>query len=386
VVSANVFNIADRRGTYGNSVPVFRSDHSLAPGNSLWLTGLRKSSSTRTNLFVQEAAGGATSFEIEFFAPDGTPVGTKLSLSAAGFRLVPLADAVPEGAVAARITNLASSQGRLVAYATPVDLQSGDTWSLVDWNVFFQTDPREVSLIPIVGSLHGANDSFFRSDVAVTNRGTSIANGVLEYWSQNQRLEREIALEPKQTLVVNDLVGSYFPSRPESFGYALITPRTGELSVSSRTFTTAGTSVGTFGMGVPTLTMASGLRVGQSKLISGLELSRPSTILARKPGSFRTNVGLIETAGKSAKVRITVVFPDLGQLASTTRVASFDFDLQPRDALLVLDLSDRIAAIRPVGDLRNVQLQFQVLSGDGAVTVFTSSADNGSQDALLRIE
>ncbi len=39
-----------------------------------------------------------------------------------------------------------------------------------------------------------------------------------------------------------------------------------------------------------------------------------------------------------------------------------------------------------IGDLRGIQADFQVVSGSGSVTIFTSSTDNGSADSILRTE
>ena len=38
------------------------------------------------------------------------------------------------------------------------------------------------------------------------------------------------------------------------------------------------------------------------------------------------------------------------------------------------------------GDLSNVEADFQVISGEGAVVLFTSSVDNATGDSILRTE
>jgi hypothetical protein len=39
-----------------------------------------------------------------------------------------------------------------------------------------------------------------------------------------------------------------------------------------------------------------------------------------------------------------------------------------------------------VGDLRGIEADFQVVGGNGAVMVYTSSVDNGTNDSILRTE
>ena len=70
------------------------------------------------------------------------------------------------------------------------------------------------------------------------------------------------------------------------------------------------------------------------------------------------------------------------------RLISKTYELKPHEFLQQQNLSTRIIAdANPnVGDLRNVQVEFRVVGGEGAVMVFTSSIDNGSADQLLRTE
>jgi hypothetical protein len=44
------------------------------------------------------------------------------------------------------------------------------------------------------------------------------------------------------------------------------------------------------------------------------------------------------------------------------------------------------AARDTLGDLRGLEADFQVIGGNGAVAVFTSSIDNGTGDSILRTE
>jgi len=39
-----------------------------------------------------------------------------------------------------------------------------------------------------------------------------------------------------------------------------------------------------------------------------------------------------------------------------------------------------------LGDLRDIQLEIRVIGGEGAVTPFVIASDNGSGDAIVRLE
>jgi hypothetical protein len=114
-----------------------------------------------------------------------------------------------------------------------------------------------------------------------------------------------------------------------------------------------------------------------------------ASVIAGRPATFRTNFGILETAGASARVRVTLkyTFP-AGPKISGVGTASKDYDLAPNQFILVNGIAaDIIGATRnSLGDLRNIEADFQVIDGDGAVMVFTSSVDNGTADTILRTD
>ncbi len=389
-VNANIFNVTDRNGTYGTALPIFRSDRALRAGESLFLTGLRRDAerSTYTNMFIQETSGGIAGYEIEFFDAAGKPVGEKRTGGVDPFRLAQLNDAVPLGALAARITNAADSGGRIVAYATPIDNVSGDFWTVADWNRELGAALDEPVIIPVAGSVHGRLNTFFRTDLSVTNRSASGGSGTLTFFDRGgPTRQRELALTGSQSLVLGDIVGTSFPDLNEPLGYLEFEPHEGgTFSLTSRTFATQPGIQGTFGTGVPVLPRSAALRLGQSKIITGLDVASPQTTNAGKPGTFRTNIGIIEISGKPATVEVTVVYADIRQLISGIRLTTLRYEVGPHGSVNK-SLAEEIRIGNPnVSDLRSVQLKFRVVSGEGAVIAYTSSVDNGTQDQVLRVQ
>ncbi|HEY8132704.1 MAG TPA: SCE4755 family polysaccharide monooxygenase-like protein [Thermoanaerobaculia bacterium] len=369
LVSTNIFNSSNAAGTTGTVIPTFRSDRGVGAGDGLVLTGLRRDATSHTNLFIQEMSGAGSTIQTEFLAADGSSLGTRTD-AVGPFALNGGNNVVPAGAVAAILTN--TGPGKFLAYATPVDDASGDNWSVVDWSKQFGYSRNEAVIIPVAGVVHGANNTFFRTDVAVTNTGSGTGSGTLRYVSRTgDDVSRQIALGARQSNVIHDVIGTLFGSTADSVGYLLFTPITGTFAITSRTYTTAGGGAATFGTGVPTLAASGALKAGAMQSIGSLEDS----------AAFRTNFGLMEVSGSSVRVRVTLRVPAIGS-------ASKDYTLNPNQFLLLNGIASEIlgAARDTLGDLRGLQADFQVLDGNGAVVLFTASVDNGTGDLILRTE
>ena len=88
-------------------------------------------------------------------------------------------------------------------------------------------------------------------------------------------------------------------------------------------------------------------------------------------------------------VRATLRFTSGAQNAAAQGIASANFDLGPGQFLQINGVSQAIigASTRnTLGDLFNMQLDFEVISGQGAVVVYTSTLDNGTGDSILRTD
>lgn len=387
-VNTNVFNSSNPAGTYGTALPTLRSDRSVAPGERLVLTGLRQDNITHTNLFFQETAGGSATVQTEFLGADGSTLGTR-SDTVASFGVSQVNNVVPPGAVSAVMTNSASSTGRFQAFATPVDDRSGDNWSVVDWSRQYGYTATDTVVVPVAGTLNGANGTFFRTDLAVMNTGSSQGSGTLRYVGSNgTAVDRQVTVGPRQTSLLNDVVGTLFGLASTS-GYLTFTPVTGTFALTSRTYATVGSSPATYGTAVPALATSGALTLGTIRSVGGIEDAALSTIIAGRPATFRTNFGLAETSGNAVSIKVTIRFQFVASSTlAATGTASKVYDLAPNQFMQINGLtSDILGAGRSaIGDLHGVEATFQVVSGNGAVTVFISSTDNGSSDSILRTE
>lgn len=391
-LAANVFNSSDPKGTYGTVIPAFRSDRAVAPGGSIYLTGLRADATSHTNLYIQEVHGAPVSARVDFYDANGGSVGAPQTHTLEGFKLIQLGRVVPEGAVSAIVTSDPGSVGHFVAYATPVDRASGDTWAVADWARLGGFSMSEPLLIPVAGAAPGANNTYFRTDLAVMNSGTTQASATLTYYTRSgEKFDRRVEIAPRSTSIMNDVVTTLFNVSTPSVGFILLTPESGNVVASSRTYTTVGGSAATFGTGVATMSVASSLRAGQMRQFGGIEDSALETIQRARPGTFRTNIGMIETSGEAVTVRVTVRYTHVvsASQAAAFAASSKEYELAPRQFLQLSRVtSELIGSARDssFGDLRGLRVDFEVVRGAGAVVVFTSSIDNGTGDSTTRTE
>lgn len=388
-VGATIFNASDKRGTFGTSVPVFRSDRGATAGQNLQLTGLLKSSSSHTNIYLQELSGNPINVETRFFNASGGLISSRPD-SIGAFGTLFMNSPVPEGAVSARLEVL-DGAGRLQAYATPVDDASGDFWSVPDWSKYYDYSATEPLIIPVAGAVRGANNSHFRTDVSFTNRESTTAQGFLRYHKRGSSTpnERAVSLPALQSINYNDVITTLFGEPDGTVGYLLFTPTAGSMAVTSRTYTTVVGQAATFGTGVPAMPLSSSLGPGDVKRIGGLEDASLATIGAQRPGTFRTNVGIVETGGSPVSVRVTARFSYSAGVSTARIVAPKTYELSPRQFLLIGNITrDILGASRETsfGDIRNLALDFEVISQSGSVVVFTSATDNGTNDTVLRTE
>lgn len=401
-VNANIFlrRSGDQK-IYGNTIPALRSDRSAGAGESVFLTGLTRTGNSRTNLFLQETSGGTVTAGIEFYDESGQKLGERTGINVGPFRLVGLFYSVqdpilPLGAVSAVITSSAESSGRFAAYATPVDGESGDSWSLVDWNAQYGFAGSDEMIIPVAGALQGANDLYFRTDVAAINRGDGQASGILRYITRPAEnrppIDRTITLGPRQSAVLEDVTSSLFELDPSQFtlGFLQFLPQTETMTVTSRNFATLGDDPGTFGTGVATLPRAASMRLGEVRRIGGVRDAALDTITAGTTGTFRSNFGMMETSGNApVTIRVTVHFTfSSGTLAVARGSGSKEYTLQPNEFVQLGRVSREILGESrdDFGDFDNLQVEFAVVGGEGAAMVFVSSVENESGDSILRVD
>ncbi|HJQ38409.1 MAG TPA: hypothetical protein VKB93_14825 [Thermoanaerobaculia bacterium] len=242
-----------------------------------------------------------------------------------------------------------------------------------------KTGPSQYSLvIPAAGHLKGI-DSEWQSDVRLTNAGfkpyryrvtftpaAGTAGGVKQ---------TDVKLDAGSTMALDDIVKTWF-----GFG-SLGDGESGQLEIvpldepqnaslvtvaASRTYNV--TANGTLGQFIPAVPFPSFIgRVVSGGLPTVLSLQQ----LAQS-SAFRTNVGIVESAGRSASAVVSIFNATGIKLLDLPQTLAAGQQLQ-LNALLAqnnITLSDGRAEVRVTG-------------GDGKVTAYASIVDNGTGDPFL---
>lgn len=406
LVSAKLLSTTGTAGETGTQLPVFRSDRSAMPGGSFALAGVAKGTFQRTDVFVQETSGQPATITIEFFNEQGVSVGAARSAdSIAAYGLLALIDVVPAGAVSATVSNLPVSSGQIAAYALTTDTRTGDAAVVTEWSRYFGYDPEAVARVPLItsslsGSVRrrparpGVNAGkseetlatvMEATDVTVFNPDPVEAVGTIRYVeSGGGAFERPFRLGPRASLVLRDVALTFTASRRMSTGQLLVEASRGRVSVSGRRYRTF--ADGTRGSEVPAVEAFSGLRLGQSRLFAGVEDASPTSVVARVPGTTRSDLIFAENAGASVTVRVRLLY-STGRSAYAT-LQSREFRVGPLEVLTVPNVSAAVIGTTRdrLGDLHNTQVRIEVVSGDGAVTVMLVATENGREDSILRLD
>jgi hypothetical protein len=225
------------------------------------------------------------------------------------------------------------------------------------------THPMASLFVPQVARLPGVGDSFWTSDVVLTNplstevEATLIytergANGLLDYLSET------VVVPAGACRVLADVVGQVF--RASGAGWLEVSPSS--LGVASR-ISTPGQDGGSFGQGFPALTVDDAASLeGRVTVLGAGGVFR---------GTFRTNLILTEVWGEPAEVKVTVLDRD-GAVVGTTDVSLPPFGTD--------QLNDLVSRVGGPATLSEGQVTVEVSSGEGRVVSVLSVVDQVTGD------
>jgi len=373
-------------GRYATALPMLRSDAAAGAGEQVILSGVEKTASTRTNLYIQETSGHNGSVRIDFLDANGQPVSARVPDSVKGFGTLELSNAVPAGAVVARIATVNDSSGaRFAAYALVIDDVTSDAWVVSD--LVRSSTPASASF---VAPLPSVNTSPLSRNVSLTNVGaspiTATVDGITNASRRRAVVHSEsIASEAVQSFVLTPMQ-TVSATVPLATGYLRLTAPSGTLNGSARMTTT---TPGAFGAGLVAVPTASALSIGQSQQFTGVDDPSPATIAASTPGTQRSSLVLIETAGQSATVRVTMrfTFPG-GSKVSGIGLVTRDIPLRANQMITSRNIGQFVIGDQrsAFGDLWNTQIDVDVVGGAGRVVALIQAVDNGSGDVLMRVD
>lgn len=372
---------SETRSTLGQSyvtaLPVFRSDQGFASGAAIFLPGVQKTSTLSTTLYLQEMSGNSATVTTDFFDAGGTSLGHRTD-ALTPFGSLEIPNAVPAGAVTARVLNTTQGTSSINAYALVIDAFTNDAFSVVQ--IDQETDPMFCSAFAAAtGSRELTLNLTNASDSPITVTVTTVSGGPRRR-AVSQSTTRALAAAPS-TLTIPPL--AYQQVKVADTGFVRLS---GSTSLRVTGAFSAPRNGGTIGTGLTVLPTSSALSGTDSRRFVGIDDASAADIAAARPSTYRNNLMLVETSGRPVTVRLTLRYVfSAGVTVSAGSISSADFDVAAGGFVLVNDIvSAVIGADRAnYGSLHNAILDVQVVGGSGSVIPFLQVIDNGTGDVTV---
>jgi hypothetical protein len=280
------------------------------------------------------------------------------------------------------------SGDRIGAYALVTSTANGEAWLVTDPSL---EGADGVLIVPVLSAgagaeivLFGTNRSGAPISATIDTRGAGRRRALGKPASGGSGLgpishaTSSVPLNSMQSFT-QKIVGT-------GTGYIRLSVPAGSLSAVGRTFR-SDPGQPAYGSGLPAIPISAALKAGESKRFAGVDDASPSSRAARTPATFRSNLMLIETANQPAGVRVMLRYTfAAGTTVSARAVSAREYSVGASQFLMINDvIADVIGSQRSrFGDLRNIDIDIEILSGAGVIPVL-QSIDNGSDDSIVRI-
>ncbi len=254
----------------------------------------------------------------------------------------------------------------LLAYGSVIDNVSNDA-------VYVPALPPTTGggplILPVAIRKGGLAGSLWRTDLFLANVGTDPIPGLqVTFYPHDgsSPATRTVSMAAGETREIADVVASLFGLDGVQGQLELATAQgsAAGLVVTSRTYTVAATPAGqaSFGQFVPAAPRAAALGEGQAAFLPYLTGGT----------DFRTNLGLLETAGEPATVEVALLRAD-GSVAATLAKT-----LKAREWFQFLRVLDGVE----LGGSRAASARVRVTAGGGRVLAYASVIDNRTNDPI----
>jgi hypothetical protein len=361
-------------GTFGLFVPGFRSSTGLSFGQGrASANGFRKDSQFHTNVGFTEDSGAPVTVRIDILDGNGALL-TSTTRDAAANQTLLITDIIGDRGLGATANfrvdfTVTSLTGRIVPFGILIDDATGD-------GLFEPAGNPAASSADVIVTqasfARGNNDTFFKTNLYVTNVGASPVTFTLSLIPRlitgTPAPPAVFVLAPGQTIEKLDVLNTQFGLQdPSASGLRIHPTGPAQLVVSTRTFVEK--FGGTFGFFIPGLSASSygviGLGTGR---VAAIQLDQSSAAT----GS-RSNFGMAEIGGADVLVHVTAKSGDTGAVLGAKSyfvAANTSFQTSVTDILG----SGAFAT--------NIYLQFELEGGAGKILAYGVAVDNTSGDAI----
>jgi hypothetical protein len=343
------------QGTFGQSLDGVTATGGLESGESVVLMQLREDDEARTNIGIHNQWPRFSRVEIALYDDAG-------SLVTAHTRLVPPLSSVqlnrPFVTLGDRsdiesgyaVITVRSGQD-IYAFASVIDNATGDPTAIP----MKSGDGSRRQWIAAAVHGEGAHGSRWRTDLFLLNHTAEPATAdVVFHGEDGSTAATTVPLPAGRQTVVGDVVGHL----GRAGSGALEISSDGPVMAASRTYNAS--ADGTFGLFLDGVPAAGTIEAGQTVWLTQL----------RQNGSFRTNVGLLNTGDATARVRVTLFAGSGDRLAASWRTIEPDGWLQ---------IQEPFARLAGRNDIEAGYVTVEVASG-GGVIAYASVIDNLTND------
>jgi len=361
-------------GTFGLFVPGFRTSSGLSFGQGrATVNGFRKDSGFHTNVGFTEDSGAPVTVRIDLLDGDGALL-TSTTRDAAANQTLLITDIIGDRGLGATANfrvdfTVTSLTGRIVPFGILIDDATGDGLFEPGGN---PAPSSEDVIVSQASFAHGNNDTFFKTNLYVTNVGASPVTFTLSLIPRlitgTPAPPAVIVIAPGQTIEKLDVLNTQFGLQdPSASGLRIHPTGPAQLVVSTRTFVEK--FGGTFGFFIPGLSASSsgviGLGTGR---VAAIQLDQSSAAT----GS-RSNFGMAEIGGADVLVHVTAKSGD-------TRAV-----LGAKSYFVAANTSFQTSVTDILGSgafATNIYLQFELEGGAGKILAYGVAVDNTSGDAI----
>lgn len=191
-----------------------------------------------------------------------------------------------------------------------------------------------------------------------------------------------VMVPPLQTIAYTDVLTN-LGITDASAGALVLTTTSGSPALTALLNETVD-GIGTFSTSLPVAAEAIGK--GSKREYGGLEDSDPGKVAAKTPNTYSNRFSLMETAGKSAVVRVTLYYYSTSGSTSEVPPPPRDYSLSPNTTTSLKDLVREFVGTHrdDLKDLHDVRVDFQVIDGDGTVIPYVVTTESATGDQIVR--
>ncbi len=361
ISTSRTFTADSSGGTFGQFIGAASPVHTTAMGEEpLALLHLSDTPEFRTNVGFTEVAGHPTIVELTIIENEsgGSPIQTTRHVVEPFSNLQFRVDSGLGSASLIGLARVVEGQGRIVAYGSTVDNQTGDA-------VFvpaIRPQPKDELMLPVVARTPGQSGTDWRTELRIANLEDHTVDLIMEFRPRRDDPGQPVFIErsvlPWSVLKADDVLAVF--GLNHGVGSVRVTVLQGPSTVAATARIFNSTHGGTYGQFVAAADSNSGRSAAISHADSNL--------------TTRTNLGVCEVGGGSITIRATLLDTFGRPIADPILLTAEPYQLVQVDD--VFAAADQTAT-------SNAWIQLELVAGDGDFFAYGSMVDSVTGDAIF---